>query len=371
MAPYRGKSRYSRGRPAVVYSHHEHKEGCPFMTVKLRDSDLRKSVSKDGLRSLYLIAGNDPYLISRAASIIEQKAGGEKVRLDFCASEDDEVEEQLSSYGFTDKLVVLDNFKASEYDEKKRELYSSLLDCLPFNVRVIVKSYTDSPAFKLTKAAEGFASLCPDSAIVVCEKRKGEDLVRLLCDEAKALGSSLSYDCARELIRLRGDDLFLLSNEIRKLAAACGYGEITAPLIARMCPKTTEDSVFDFIRAVERGSVRQALSLFYGMMEQEQNPNAVIAAISSSYVNLLRVQAAKQAGRSREQLEEDFGYKKGDRALGVAWDRGGRFSAGKLDAVIGLLYDINADLISSAEDKQTLIERGMVRLCALVNGGRN
>lgn len=339
------------------------------MTLKLRDDTLAKSIKNDGLKQMYLVAGNEPYTISRCVARISEAVGGDVERLDFCTSSDEDVEQLLSSYGFTEKLVVIDNFKASEYTDGKRELYSGLLDDLPYGVYVVVKAVSDGPYFKLSKGAEGFASLCPDGAIVICEKKQKDDLVKYVCNMARNAGASMNYECARELIGRRGDDLFLLSNETRKLAAACGYGEITVETVRRMCPKTTDDSVFDFVRAVEKGDSRQAIALFYEIMEQEQVPNAVIAAISSSYINLSRVNAARSSGISREQLESDFAYKKGDRALAVAYDKGGRFSVSKLDEIIELLYDINVRLTSSAEDKQTVMERGMVMLANIMNGG--
>ena len=339
------------------------------MITRLRDDNLKKSLREDGLKSFYLLAGNDAYLISRCCALLKGTAD-EVETLDFCEAGEEETEQQLSSYSFTEKLLIIDNFRASEYAGARKALYEEFLPELPSTLRVAVKAYSEGPSFKLSKAAESIASLCPDSAVVICEKKKDRELVRYVCAMAKSAGAELGYAAAEELIRLRGDDLFLLSGEVKKLAAASGYGEIGERLVRDMCPRTTEDSVFDFIRAAERGNTKQAVSLFYDIMEQEQSPNAVIAAISSSYVNMARVAAAREAKVPREQVESDFGYKKGDRALGVAFDKGGRFSRELLDQVVELLYGLNAALTSSSEDKQILMERGMVRLTELMRGRR-
>lgn len=47
-----------------------------------------------------------------------------------------------------------------------------------------------------------------------------------------------------------GQDMFLLENEVDKLAAASGYTEITPALVVEMGTRNLEADVFDMVRCV-------------------------------------------------------------------------------------------------------------------------
>ena len=338
------------------------------MTIKLTDSNLKKSLKQDGRMQLYFLAGNDDYLLSSCKNLIISDVDGESVMLDFQTVSDEEVEEQLSTFSFVPKTLILDNFKASAYTEDKRRLYTEFLKDMPETLTVIVILSSDDPRFSIPKAAEAFCSLAESAALVVCNRKTGGDLVRYIDAIAKRQGCTLEYGATDEIIRLNGEDLQQIASQMEVLAAASNYGQITIDTVRKMCPKTTEENVFDFVRAMERGRTREAVSLMYEMLEQEQEPNRVLAAISSSFVNIARAKAAIADKKSREELEEILGYKKNDRALQIAFDKANRYSEKQVEAILECLYDTDRKLKQYAGDKQTMLEQGLVRLTMIVSG---
>ena len=338
------------------------------MTIKLADSNLKKSLKQDGRKQLYFLAGNDDYLLSSCKNLITADVGGETVTLDFQTDSDEEVEEQLSTFSFEPKTLVLDNFRASAYTEDKRRMYTEFLKDLPGTLTVVVILSSEDPRFTLPKAAESFCSLAEDAAIVLCTRKSGGDLVRYIDAIAKRHGCTLEYGAADEIIRLNGEDLQQIASQMEVLAAASNYGKITADIVRKMCPKTTEENVFDFVRAMERGKTKEAVSLMYEMLEQEQEPNRVLAAIAASFINIARAKAAIADRKSREEVEETFGYKKNDRALQIAFDKANRYSEKQIAAILDCLYETDRMLKQYAGDKQTMLEQGLVRLTMIVSG---
>ena len=338
------------------------------MTIKLTDSNLKKSLKQDGRMQLYFLAGNDDYLLSSCKNLIISDVDGESVMLDFQTVSDEEVEEQLSTFSFVPKTLILDNFKASAYTEDKRRLYTEFLKDMPETLTVIVILSSDDPRFSIPKAAEAFCSLAESAALVVCNRKTGGDLVRYIDAIAKRQGCTLEYGATDEIIRLNGEDLQQIASQMEVLAAASNYGQITIDTVRKMCPKTTEENVFDFVRAMERGRTREAVSLMYEMLEQEQEPNRVLAASSSSFVNIARAKAAIADKKSREELEEILGYKKNDRALQIAFDKANRYSEKQVEAILDCLYETDRKLKQYAGDKQTMLEQGLVRLTMIVSG---
>lgn len=339
------------------------------MTVKLTDSTLRRSLEQEGCKQLYFFAGNDAFLMDRCVDRVAAAAGAEeRVRLDFSAASSEEVAQQLASFSFAPKLLILDNFKASAFTEERRRLYGDYLPELPATLTVAVRLLAEEGRFSLPKAAEAFCDLCPNAALVSCLRKSGGELARYVDVLADRQGCRITDDACRELIRLCGDDLMQLGSEIQKLAGGCSYGTIDLPLVRALCPKTTEENVFDFVRAMERGQTAQAVLLLYEMMEQEAEPAMLLGAIATSFVNLCRCKVAKAANRSRRQLEEDLSYRRDDRALSVAFDRQSRYSEPQLLAILQHLAKLDLQLKSGGADRTILLEQGMVKLALLVSG---
>jgi len=337
------------------------------MVSRLTDTNLRSDLKK-GLRQMYFIAGNDDFLISNCLRLLREAVDGETVRIDFSQADTDTVEEQLSTYSFSSKLLVIDGFKASEFTGERKELYTELLADIPATLTVAAVLSSDDPRFKLPKAAENMAGACSDSAIVMCLKKDRDHIYPYIRRMAELAGAEITGEAASLLVDLCGDDLMVLSGQMEKLAAASGYGEIKQDIIRRMCPRTTEENVFSFLRAVERGSGKDAVRLLNEMMETENEPVRVLAAIAGSFVNIARVKAANAAGIRREQLEEDFGYRKADRALSVAYSNERRYSQDRLDRIILLLNDTDRKLKTGAADKRIILEQAMVRLSLIASG---
>ena len=308
------------------------------MVSKLSDTTLRNDLKK-GLKQFYFIAGNDSFLIDNCLRLISEAVDGEVERMDFSETDTETAEGQLTTYSFSNKLLIIDNFKASEFTGEKKSMYAELLADLPATLTVATVLYSDDPRFRIPKSAENMAEMAQESAVVSCLKKEREQLYPYIRRMAELAGAEISGEAASVLIDLCGDDLQLLSSQIEKLAAASGYGEIKEDTVRRMCPRTTEENVFSFIRAVERGQNREAVTLLNEMLETETEPVRVLAAISGSVVNIARVKAAEAAGVSRDRLEEEMGYRKGDRALGVAYSNARRYSQEKIDNVIYLLNE--------------------------------
>ena len=82
------------------------------MFSRLTDTNIRADLRK-GLRQFYFVAGNDSFLIDNCLKLISDAVGGETVRMDFCEADTETAEEQLTTYSFSSKLLIIDNFKAS------------------------------------------------------------------------------------------------------------------------------------------------------------------------------------------------------------------------------------------------------------------
>ncbi len=148
----------------------------------------------------------------------------------------------------------------------------------------IISEVTDGTTLVIRFDAEEFdfkKSIRAKKVITVAEKLGGKvialnrrtlpQLAKTLTEAAKKRGCALSDKNARYLVETAGDDLSTLKNEINKLCAFVNSGEITKETIDFVSVKTSDASVYDYVKEVLSGNVSAALgmlsTMFYSRME--------------------------------------------------------------------------------------------------------
>ena len=99
----------------------------------------------------------------------------------------------------------------------------------------------------------------------------------------------MSPGAASELVERCGTDLFALESELSKLAAVADYGEITPELIAQMGTQSIEADVFEMVRLVTARNKTRAMAKLSQLLELQNEPIAIAAALSGSFVDMYRV----------------------------------------------------------------------------------
>lgn len=99
--------------------------------------------------------------------------------------------------------------------------------------------------------------------------------------EAKRCGAAISTSEAQYLVQRVGEDEWLLSNEITKLALAAAT--ITREVIDEHTPKNVHDSVFDLIETVGRGDTARAVAMYEQLAASGANDQQIVATLMWHY----------------------------------------------------------------------------------------
>ena len=111
------------------------------------------------------------------------------------------------------------------------------------------------------------------------------------------------------MVERSGDDLNLLLNELDKLCALAGEGEITRQHIETAGMRNLEASVFDLAKAILQGQYERAYGIIYRLMDQREEPVSVLSVLSSAYADLYRAKVAAAGGVPAASLSADFQYR--------------------------------------------------------------
>ena len=100
---------------------------------------------------------------------------------------------------------------------------------------------------------------------------KDNELEKYVCREAEKANCLLSRKLAERIVQYVGNDLNALTNEVTKLCAFAGGGEITAEQVEKTVTKNMETTVFLLSNALVRGDYSKAYALLDLLMASAKN----------------------------------------------------------------------------------------------------
>lgn len=287
------------------------------MAVVYEDT-LKKDITTKNFSSVYLIYGDDSYLKNYYKDTIAEKSfdGDPFFNLQKFGSDTDlqEVFDAVNQYPMMadKKSVVLSDFdfdrcSKSEFD-KLCSLISNANDTCVFIIcfdTVGFDAKKGTKEKKLISAVEKAGGKCAE-----VNHRTTTALVKMLSDGAKKRSCRFGEIAARYLIEVSGSDLHTLKNELEKLCAYVGEGEITKDIIDTVSTKSIDASVYDYVKQVFAGNVSNALKLLDDMFFMHIEPIAILYNIASPYIDMYRVFSANKISISKSEVAKDFSYPK-------------------------------------------------------------
>ena len=147
---------------------------------------------------------------------------------------------------------------------------------------------------------------------------KDNELEKYVCREAEKANCLLSRKLAERIVQYVGNDLNALTNEVTKLCAFAGGGEITAEQVEKTVTKNMETTVFLLSNALVRGDYSKAYALLDLLMAQREEPYTILAVLSSAYIDMYRVRAAIESGKTSMAPTEYGDYRGRDFRLKYA-----------------------------------------------------
>ena len=326
---------------------------------------LSEALRRGEKKRFYYITGDDEYLIERCVRDISRASeGDERLRFDALNFDSERFEEAVVSFPFlAGRTVIIENFKTRSLSAETAALFEELLRDIPDYLTVIMTSYSDARV-SVSKQAQKLAALSGSSEIVIAAAPDVSRAGKIVAGMAKDEGAGITPRAARLLLSLVGNDLQTAKMEIKKLAALARYTTIEEQHVQRLTAKSTESSVIDMLRALERSNVTAALLVLREMLGDRTDPLAITATLNTAYINLYRAKLAAAKGVGINGLFALFDYIKDDRKVSIAVNRQRGYTFERLEAVLELLYQLDLDLKSSPADRALLMEQAVIELSA-------
>lgn len=327
-----------------------------------------KAQLKEGVSSVYVLYGEESYLVEQYTRLIAKQAVGDPDdafnmhRFDGQAVTPEQLEEAVEALPLMAErtcVTVRDMDLAAHADR-----LAEMLRQMPDTCVLVFWQMTVQPDKKKGWTAV-FAEAEKSGCVVNFARKTPADVIKLLVGGAKRRGCALSAEDARLMVEQAGNNLNLLLCELDKLVALADGGAITREMIERMGTKNLEARVFDLSKAILAGRAKQAYELLHRLFVQREEPVTVLAVLSNAYADVYRAKVASIGGASAESLAADFkSYKGKEFRLRNAARDAGRMSIPMLRESLEILAQADNDMKFGRQDGRTALEQTVSRLIA-------
>ncbi|MCR4640005.1 DNA polymerase III subunit delta [Ruminococcus sp.] len=202
--------------------------------------------------------------------------------------------------------------------------------------------------------------------LVECPIKSENELAKEIAASVSARGALISLDRARELAEMCQSDTLTIKNEIDKLCAYVGSGEITSEVLKNLVHRQSDVTFFKLADAVAVFNKRSAFEALDELMQNRENRGAVLANITGSFIDMYRAACARQQGKQILDVKEDFAYV-WEFKVKNAFRDSSHMSIRRLRECIKILRDTNIILNSGSGDEKTILEQTVTKMLMTKN----
>ncbi len=336
------------------------------------NEDAFAKAGKQGVKHCaYLLYGSENFLIEKWAAALLKQHGQDSAfnlhRFDGRKPDLDAVYEAVEAFPLMaqTKLVYLDNLDYAKLNGEDQKKLAEILSDIPKDC--ILLASAKAPGFDQKSAAGKKLIALFDKAGCAVElgSRGPSGLLTFLRSTAGKNGCSLSPEVGRYILEICENDMTSLYNEIAKICAYAGGGEITKAQVDAVAIPKTEARIFDLQKRILSGDTQGAMTLLDDLFYLRENPVAILGVLGRAYVDLYRAKIARDNGVSPQDVASRFGYKGREFLVRNAFSASAGLSAGYLRRALDILYGCDKALKSTGIEEQTLLEQTVVQLFLL------
>ena len=334
----------------------------------MKDAEaLLKEQLKTGPAGAYLLYGEEPYLVDTYARQIARVITPDPTDVfNYQQLDGEETTPEQLAQAVTALPLLADKLCVSVRDMDlgaHSEAIVALLQELPDSTVLVFRQVNRQPDRRKKGWQAVLKQLDAAGLAVAFPRRNPAQLQKILIAGAKHRGCRLDAAGATLLAEQAGNDLYLLSGELDKLAALATDGVITQEQIRQAGTKNLEVRVFQLSRAILAGRSGEVYELLHQLAVQREEPLAILGTLSTAYADLYRAKTAALSGISTGELAADFpSYKGKEFRLQNAARDCRRLELSALRRSLDILAQADTALKTGAGQERLVLEQTAARL---------
>lgn len=243
---------------------------------------------------------------------------------------------------------------------------------------LVLKNVFSNPSFKVKFLAQGKNFLKSDDIILIYEESKtseSDSLAKFLKKQGKSqefkllesqelknwtkkefenYEAKIEKEALEKLIEFVGNDLWHLSNEIRKLVSFKNKQKIGINDIELLVKPKIESDIFTTIDSIAEKNKKEALNLIHKHLEKGDSPLYLLAMINFQFRNLLIIKDLLERGRpfytfSKATNLHPYVIKK-------SYSQAQKFTIQELKKIYRKIFQVDIQIKTGKSDPQTALD---------------
>lgn len=327
--------------------------------------ELISSIKKGPLLPLYLIYGEEAFLIQEAASLIIAKgvvAGSEDFNFNVVYSREMPASElvnlcQTLPFMSEKRMVIVKEFDAYKAADLE-ELLPYLNDPSPSTCLVMLSNQGRFEKKNIVSAVEAHGAVTR-----IFSLRDGE-IISWVTGKAREKGMSMHPDAAQMLWQIVGNDLQKIANELDKVQISVkDKKSITPEDVKAVVGDFREYTSFDLADAIGAKNREKALIILSRLVQEGEAPVGLLASIAWSFRRLAQAKSLEAAGTSADDILKRVRPPVIFHQAKQFKEQMRCYSLAELREVFPVLLAADNTLKSSGTAGRLVLERMILRLC--------
>ena len=322
--------------------------------------EIKQKVKKGQFSPVYLLYGTESFFIQDIKKLITKAIlpGSDIENLSTYDLDEVPIQELIADaetyplFG-EKKLIIANNpsfLKAKPskvpFEHNLQSLQTYLENPVDYSTIVFIAEYEKiDERKKVTKAIKKNAS------VAICEPIKEQELskwIKTIAADYQITIEPAAYDVLEAELEA---NLFLLQNEIKKLALYVGEGGSVAKDDAEMLiSHSLNNSSLRLVDAVIVGDIPKVFAIYHDLLKMKEEPIAMVALLAYQFRTLLRVKLLKQKGYSQPQMQKQLAIH--PFVVKLAMTRESKFTMEQLSLFIDKLTDTDAAMKQGKMEKE-------------------
>lgn len=343
----------------------------------ITENALKGALNNGNILPVYILFGDDGYLLDRYEDLIIAKTCGKNNDFDLQKFERDVdlqlVYDSVNQFPFAGerRCTVLSDYNfESASDGDFGRLLSLVSD--NYDTATLILRF-DSIEFdtKRSNKAKKLVSACEEGGgvAVALNHRDADELSRMLQNGAKKRGKILDRSTADYMLENCGLDINLLAGELDKVCRFASGERISKKDIDLACTKTVEASVYEYAKKIIACDTKGAMQILNDLFYMRFESLLILYTVAAAFVDMARVNAASKVHIPLSAVIEDFPYKGREFAVKNANYNLKRFNDKKLNLCFNEILAADRMLKSFSGDDKLILEQMTVRLIYIIAHG--
>lgn len=291
---------------------------------EITETKLKEQIAKEQIGSLYFLYGDEKLLVRRNLNRLLKKLDGNFPEFNFQEFPHDAPVDSIADavvampFMAERKCVTVSDLNVEAMNTAELDKLYELLDIIPETTVLILYLPTlEIDPKKSAKWRTFLKKLDTRGFSLPSLRLKDNELEKYVCREAEKANCLLSRKLAERIVQYVGNDLNALTNEVTSRAFAAA-ARLPPSRWKKQSRKIMETTVFLLSNALVRGDYSKAYALLDLLMAQREEPYTILAVLSSAYIDMYRVRAAIESGKTSMAPTEYGDYRGRDFRLKYA-----------------------------------------------------